>query len=75
LIAHRISSIEQLPYDINLYEPKGITPQLKVGLDRIIKPGQENAVSQMILFISYDLIKYPLKSLEQNFSVKIQANF
>jgi hypothetical protein len=72
---NRTTNLEQLPFDINLYEPKGFTPEVRLSLDRIFQTEVTKTFNQLILNASYSFLKYPLREAEHNFSVKIQANF
>jgi hypothetical protein len=74
-LTHRTATISQLPYDINLYEPNGITPEIKINLDRILHPEASKTFNQVILSANYSFIKFPQRVIEQTFTVKIQANF
>jgi hypothetical protein len=69
------ATITQLPYDINLIEPVGITPELKINLDRIIQSEATGTFKQLILGANYSFLKYPSRSTEHNFSMKLQVNF
>lgn len=79
VITQRTATITQLPYDINLYEPKGITPELKINIDHILKSAftseKNQAFNQLILGIGYIFSKHPQKPVEHNFSMKLQAVF
>lgn len=70
--AFRNASIEQLPYEINLTEPKGVTPQIRIGFDRIF---DSSSFNQIMLNAFYTFIKYPDRAGEHNFSTKLQVNF
>jgi len=69
------SSIGRLPYDLNLIEPIGVTPELKITLDRIIQSELSSAFKQIILGGDYSFVKYPDRPAEHNFTMKLQANF
>jgi len=75
LLTKRTTTVEQLPFEINLYEPKGFTPEIKLNLDHIFQTEVSKTFNQLILNASYSFLKYPLREAEHNFSVKIQANF
>lgn len=74
-LSKRTATITQLPYDINLFEPIGITPEAKINLDRIIQSGLTGTFKQLILGGTYSFLKYPSRQAEHNFSMKLQANF
>jgi hypothetical protein len=70
--AQRSATIASLPYDINLSEPKGVTPQIRIGIDRIFDSA---AFNQVMLNALYTYRKYPDRTGEHNFSTKLQVNF
>ncbi|MBS4016191.1 MAG: hypothetical protein KGZ86_07170 [Candidatus Latescibacteria bacterium] len=70
--AFRSALIAQLPYDLNLNEPKGITPQIRISFDRIFDSASFN---QVLLNAYYAFLKYPDRKPEHNFSTKLQVNF
>ena len=74
-LSRRTATITKLPYDINLFEPTGITPEAKINFDRIIQSGFTGAFKQLILGATYSFLKYPSRQAEHNFSLKLQANF
>ena len=74
-LSRRTTNATQLPYDINLFEPIGITPEMKLNIDRIFESSATSGLNQIILSGSYSFIKYSFRPVEQNFSLKLQANF
>jgi hypothetical protein len=74
-LTRRTTTAAQLPYDINLFEPTGLTPEVKVNVDHIFQSGASNAFNQIILGATYSFLKYPARAAEHNFSLKLQANF
>lgn len=71
-LTQRIATIDNLPFDINLTEPKGMTPQMKIGFERIIESKDFN---QIMLQGFYSILKYPDRAVEHNLSIKMQVNF
>ncbi|MEO0076211.1 MAG: hypothetical protein ABIK19_00880, partial [candidate division WOR-3 bacterium] len=75
ILSYRTATIEYLPYDINLYEPVGVTPQLKINFERIIQTELTDTFKQIILYGNYSFLKYPMRKSEQAFSLKLQVTF
>ncbi|MEO0075543.1 MAG: hypothetical protein ABIK31_05475, partial [candidate division WOR-3 bacterium] len=72
ILTFRHSSLINLPYDINLTEPKGITPQFSGRIERIFESENFN---QIILSGSYSFVKYPRRNPQHNVSIQLNINF
>ena len=67
-VIRRNANINRLPFEINLTDPLGITPELNLNLDQIIS-------KELVFSASYQFQKRPDRATEQNLSANFRAYF